>query len=365
MNEHETTELLERLVAPLEPNEPPIWDLMERGRRERGRRRGITALVVAAAVAGVVGGTAALAGQLPDSSTGPVRPPATSPTGDPQPAERELNDIDLNGQWVPREVLGEVIDSGNAYVPGVLFHGPRLTFSTDGCELAMGPFSAGPQGEFSVGELNYTTPYCVDEPGTFVQVPNNQVVLQAARLQVVDGVLRFYDKDWELLGIYDRAWSAVESEDLRGTWRLVSRSDRSLSLDELGQSLDREELRSRALVRLFEDRYEAGDGINTTFGRYEVGDRGEFRDWDQSTTLVGCLTVIEPRDGVPAYPPVEPMPVVPPTTQPVLRDECETVPNAEIIDAATRVQWFDKMSLLVFYGDDGMSIGVYSQVPGF
>lgn len=119
MTDHDVAEVLERSAERIPVGAPPVAQLLAEADRIRGRRTASRAVVAAAAVAAVVGGTALVASR----DTGPQpridRPAATLPA-DPVPAGRRLVGIGHSAIAVPEDWSTNALRCGTATEPTVV-----------------------------------------------------------------------------------------------------------------------------------------------------------------------------------------------------------------------------------------------------
>ena len=333
MNEYEATALLEALVEPLEVGTPPTKELLARGRRTQVRRRRMTVLSAAAAVAVTMGGVAIVAGTERDASPGPEHPATTSTVPTPtHPPLRNVDGDDLLGSWQPVTVLGETV-SGRGHVGIVQFTRAEVV-TQHGCAIFTSRFRLGISGAVALGRLDERPMKCPPGFSERNLVPDSTPVLRdATRLQIVDGLLTLFDADWTELGVYERHWVDVQPGELVGRWAPIE-------LFGEPPSFEGTLARTMPLVRFWEDHYSADDGTNDTTGALRVGESGQFDlVGRQAMTLVGCFHT-DPK-GTPI-------------------GQCRKVRNPEVLDNATRVQLLD--GLLTFFNAEGTAIGVYHRV---
>jgi hypothetical protein len=333
MNEHEATALLEALVEPLEVRTPPTDELLARGRRAQARRRRVTVIGAAAAVAVTMGGIALAVRSAGETSSGPEHPGFTSTLPTPtHPPLRDLDGDQLLGFWEPVTVLG--VAAPDRSTVGILQFRRSEVVTEHGCAIFTGRFRLGNSGSVSLGRLDERPMRC--PPGFFEEslVPDSTAVLRSAtRLQVVDGLLTIFDEDWTELGVYERHWGDVQPGELVGRWAPVELFGHPPSLEGILSP-------TMPGVRFWEDHYTADDGINETSGAFRVRESGEFDlVGHQFSTLVGC---------------------VPSDDEGMAAGQCKKVRNPEVLDVATRVQLLD--GLLTFYSAEGTGIGVYHRV---
>jgi hypothetical protein len=328
MNEHEATALLEALVDPLEVGTAPTEALVARGRRTQARRRAVTVLGGAAAVAVTLGGVAVVAGLDRNGSGGPDRPAeATTAPFTPKRVWDNVTVDDLSGHWRPVSLLGEPVPQQKDWTPDGIYFDNRHRLATttpDGCGGISGIFRLWQDGRFCpILEEPFYGYGCGRH--AHPEVLNEDVLTTAYRVQVVAGVLTFYDANDTRIATYHRHWKPVDTAALIGSWKPTRLFGQRPSIQ--GMSI-----RSMPVVIFRADSYTAEDGINLTHGRYAVGRSGGFRSWDESHTLVAC--------------------------GPTMAD-CG-VGNPGVLIGAARLQL--RRNLLTFHDADGTEIGRYQRV---
>jgi len=321
MTEHDTTALLDQLVARVEPGAPPLALIVARGRRTRTRRRVTGVVAAAAAVAVLAGGTAVLARPGTSSHPGPL----TSPTPTVTATQQAFEDValhDLIGWWLPLHVSGQA-DPAPGSEAGLIRVGDHEVATTHACTVWGGSIDGGLGGavvtDLSSGEMRCPPGYAEDQ-----MVPDSSVVLRdAQRVQVAGDLLTFYGADDRVLGTYQRDWVPVRPGQLVASWRPVRL---------FGE--EPQPVKGRMPLLHFHgsfggegDWVSADDGINDTSGQFEIGDGGTWSTSDLGSTLVGCL------------------------------GDCQKVRNPDVIQSAVRVQLIN--GWLAFYGTDGHVIGLY------
>jgi len=160
-----------------------------------------------------------------------------------------------------------------------------MTSTADGCGGVSGHFRLGQDGRFRPILEEPFYPYgCDMRPHP--EIPNEDVLQTAYRVQVVAGVLTFYDPQDTQIATYSRYWETVDPAALLGRWRPVRLFGERVSVEGT-------RFRRIPLVTLRDDSYTAEDGINETQGHYAVGSSGKFRSWDEFTTLLPCGPTVE------------------------------------------------------------------------
>ena len=323
MIEHDTTALLDQLVARVEAGVPPTELILARGVRARTRRRFVGALTVAVAVIVLVGGTAVLA--RPDTSSQPD--PQTSPTPTvTKPLFRDVAFDDLVGLWLPVRLTGPAVPwAGSEW--GAVWFGDGVVSTTHDCTSWSGSIHnfSGVGGFNTVLEPSFQR--CLAGAAEMDVGPDSSIVLRRARwVQLTGDLLTFYGMRDRVLGTYQRDWMPVRAGQLIGSWRplrLFGEEPQRVN----GRMPLLRFLTETSLLGLPLQRVVADDGVNDTSGLFRLGSGAAWCTSDLGTTLVGCL------------------------------GDCPKVRNADVIQSAVRVQLVN--GLLAFYDADGHMIGLY------
>ncbi len=323
MNEREATALLEGLVEHVEVGAPPTSVIVRQGRRTSVRRRGLVAVGAAASVAVVLGGVAAVTWTGSESSGGPEGPSITSTSPLPEQRWREVAAEDLSGTWSPLEVLGEPVTE-RVDDPGwsIFFDGGRGVSASagDGCNRFSMLFDLGEDGRIRTRNGVQTQIGCSRPPSS--EPANREVLGRAARVQVGDGRLTFYDDSDAVLGVYERAWREVRFEDLSGRWRPIEALGRAVAV---------------SAAQSFGLRFSDGE-LNAVSTRC-AGGRGDFDLGSQGTFTLS--NIVSWASNCPALPQTEP----------------PQVDSLAMVSRAARVQVSN--GVLTLHDADGTEIGRY------